>query len=83
MRSLDRKRTLELIMTGGIIDANRALEIGLINKIVPEADLAEETKKYAKKLAEKNPMAMQLGEKSLYQVEDMNFNPGGSKNVFR
>lgn len=73
LKSLGRKRTLELIMTGDIIDADRALEIGLINKIVAEADLIEETKRYAKKLADKNPVAMQLGKKSFYQIEDMKF----------
>lgn len=73
LKSLGRKRTLELIMTGDIIGAEKALDIGLINKIVPEEDLVEETKKYAKKLADKNPMAMQLGKKSFYQIEDMKF----------
>jgi len=73
LKSLGRKRTLELIITGDIIDAKKALDIGLINKIVPEADLAEETTKYAKKLADKNPVAMQLGKKSFYEMEDMKF----------
>ncbi len=73
LKSLGRKRTLELIMTGEIIDANTALEIGLINKIVPEADLAKETRIYAKKLASKNPVALQLGKKSFYQIEDLNY----------
>jgi len=40
---------------------------------VPEADLAEETKKYAMKLADKNPVAMQLGKRSFYEMEDMKF----------
>lgn len=73
LKSLGRKRTLELIMTGDIINAKKALEIGLINKIVPEEDLIEETKLYAKKLADKNPIAMQLGKKSFYQIEDMKY----------
>lgn len=73
LKSLGRKRTLELIMTGDIINAKKALDIGLINKIVPEEDLVEETRIYAKKLADKNPIAMQLGKKSFYQIEDMKF----------
>ena len=73
LKSLGRKKTLELIMTGDIIGADEALQIGLINKIVPEADLIEETEKYAKKLADKNPVAMQLGKKSFYQIEDMKY----------
>lgn len=73
LKSLGRKKTLELIMTRDIIGADEALQIGLINKIVPEADLVEETEKYAKKLADKNPVAMQLGKKSFYQIEDMKY----------
>ncbi|MBS4025828.1 MAG: enoyl-CoA hydratase/isomerase family protein [Clostridia bacterium] len=72
-KSLGRKRTLELIMTGDIINAEKALEIGLINKIVPAEDLEEESFKYAKKLADKSPVAMQLGKKSFYQMEDLKF----------
>ncbi|MGM0397030.1 MAG: enoyl-CoA hydratase/isomerase family protein [Bacillota bacterium] len=72
-RSLGRKRTLELIMTGDIIDAQEALRIGLVNKVVQTESLEEETRMYAAKLAEKSPRAMQLGKQSFYQMEDMNF----------
>ena len=73
VKSLGRKRTLELIMTGEIIDAEKALNMGLINKIVPESELVKETQKYAQRLADKNPVAMQLGKKSFYEIEDMKF----------
>lgn len=73
VKSLGRKRTLELIMTGEIIDAEKALTMGLINKIVPESELVKETQKYAQRLADKNPVAMQLGKKSFYEIEDMKF----------
>ena len=73
LKSLGRKKTLELIMTGDIIGADEAMRIGLINKVVPEANLIEETEKFAKKLADKNPIAMQLGKRSFYQIEDMKY----------
>lgn len=72
-KSLGRKKTLELIMTGDLIGAEEALRIGLINKVVPAESLEEETMKYAKKLAGKSPRAMQLGKESFYQMEDMKF----------
>lgn len=72
-KSLGRKKTLELIMTGDLIGADEALRIGLINKVVPADSLEEETMKYAKKLAAKSPRAMQLGKESFYQMEDMKF----------
>ncbi len=72
-KSLGRKKTLELIMTGDIIDAEEALRIGLVNKIVPAENLQAETRKYAAKLAGKSPLALQLGKQSFYQMEDMKF----------
>jgi enoyl-CoA hydratase/carnithine racemase len=72
-RSLGRKRTLELLLTGDIIDAYEAEKIGLINKVVPDDLLDEETMKLALKLASKSPLALQLGKKSFYKMEDLSF----------
>lgn len=72
-KSLGRKRTLELIMTGDLIGAEEALRIGLVNRVVKAEDLVEETRKYAAKLASKSPLAMQLGKSSFYQMEDLKF----------
>jgi 2-(1,2-epoxy-1,2-dihydrophenyl)acetyl-CoA isomerase len=41
----------ELYMSGEIFDANRALELGLVNKVVPHDQLEEETMALARKLA--------------------------------
>lgn len=72
-KSLGRKKTLELILTGKIIDAIEAERIGLINKVVPAERLEEETLMYAKKLADKSPLALQLGKKSFYAMEDLDY----------
>ena len=71
-KSLGRKRTLELIMTGDLIGAEEALRIGLVNRVVKAEDLEEETRKYAAKLAAKSPLAMQLGKNSSsHSIESM------------
>ncbi|MEA3424015.1 MAG: enoyl-CoA hydratase-related protein, partial [Bacillota bacterium] len=72
-RSLGRKRALELLLTGDMIDSTEAERIGLINKVVPNDKLEEETMKLALKLAEKSPIALQLGKKSFYKMEDLSF----------
>ena len=72
-KSLGRKKTLELILTGEIIDAFEAERIGLINKVVPAERLEEETLRYAKKIADKSPLALQLGKKSFYAMEDLDY----------
>jgi len=71
MRNLTKKRTLELLLTGNLIDAKRAEEIGLINKVVPLDKLEEETMKLAEELASKSPLAMQLTKKAFYKMADM------------
>jgi enoyl-CoA hydratase/carnithine racemase len=72
-KSLGRKKTLELILMGDMIDAFEAQRIGLINKVVESEKLEEETLKYAKKLADKSPLALQIGKKSFYKMEDLDF----------
>ncbi|HBH13614.1 MAG: Short chain enoyl-CoA hydratase [Clostridiales bacterium 38_11] len=71
LRNLGRKRTLELIMTGDLIDSDEALRIGLVNKVVDDDRLEEETLKFAGKLAAKSPLALQSGKKSFYKMEDL------------
>jgi len=72
-RSLGRKRALEFLLTGDMIDSTEAERIGLINKVVPNDKLEEETMKLALKLAKKSPIALQLGKKSFYKMEDLSF----------
>ncbi|NSW82836.1 MAG: enoyl-CoA hydratase/isomerase family protein [Syntrophothermus sp.] len=50
----------QLIFTGDPIDAQTALSIGLVTKVVPLESLMDEAKKLAKKLAGKAPIAMRM-----------------------
>jgi 2-(1,2-epoxy-1,2-dihydrophenyl)acetyl-CoA isomerase len=50
-RAVGEKLAAELFMTGGTIDANRAEQIGMINRVVSAENLMEETLQMAKKLA--------------------------------
>jgi enoyl-CoA hydratase/carnithine racemase len=70
-RSLGRKKALELLMTGDLIDAKEAERIGLVNKVVPRDQLEVATLKLAEKLAKKSPLALQLGKQSFYKMEDL------------
>ncbi len=47
-RMLSRKTALELILSGKVIGAKEAMEIGLVNKVVPKEKLEEETQNYLK-----------------------------------
>ena len=50
-RAVGEKLAAELFMTGGTVDANRATQIGMINRVVAAENLIEESMQMAKKLA--------------------------------
>ena len=74
-RSVGRKTTLEMMLTGRKLSAAEALAAGLVNKVVPAAELEGETLKLALALAEKSPAATALGLKAFYRSQDMEFEP--------
>jgi enoyl-CoA hydratase len=49
---------LEVLLTGDMITAQRAYEIGLVNRVVPAGELLAEAKKLAHALAAKAPIAV-------------------------
>jgi enoyl-CoA hydratase len=57
------KRARELLLFGDTIDAKAALEIGMINRVVPAADLRPATLRYAKRLALVSPEALRWGKR--------------------
>ncbi len=57
-RLVGRSRALELMMTGRIVEAGEALTIGLLDRVVPAAELAEETSKLAAAIAAGPPIAI-------------------------
>lgn len=57
-RLVGRKRGLEMLLTGDAISAERAEQIGLINRVVPHAGLLEAAKALARRIMEKPPLAV-------------------------
>ena len=58
LRLAGRAATLELCLTGAPIDAARALQLGIVNRVVPAADLERETMRLADQLAAAAPLAL-------------------------
>jgi len=63
-----------MLLTGDLIDAEKAERIGLINKVVPADKLDEEVLALANNLASKSPVALQMGKHAFYAMSDMEFN---------
>lgn len=72
-RSVGRKRAMELLLFGELIPAEKALEMGLVNKIIAADDLDMETARWARALAQKSPVALQIAKKAFYTAEDMDY----------
>ena len=72
-RCVGKKRSLELLLTGDIIDAKEAERIGLVNEVVPREELEGSAMKLAGKLASKSPVALQMGKTSFYKMSDMGY----------
>jgi len=60
-------KACELVFSGKTITAKEAKEIGLVNEVVPGAELKEATYKLAKRIAQAPPLAMRMAKKGLYQ----------------
>ena len=58
LRLAGRAATLELCLLGAPVDAARALQLGIVNRVVPAADLEAETMKVAAQLAGSAPLAL-------------------------
>jgi enoyl-CoA hydratase/carnithine racemase len=70
-RNLLRKRAMEMLLTGELIDAQKALEWGLVNRVVPASSLNDETVKLARQISEKPPATVAAGKRAFYQQMDL------------
>ena len=71
MRSVTEKRCLELLLTGELIDADTALEWGILNRVVPEGEQMNAAVELASAITDKSPTAVQLGKQAYYEMANM------------
>ena len=57
---IPHKIAMELMLTGNRIDAPRAYELGLVNKVVPRAELMDSAMEYATRIAENAPLVLAM-----------------------
>ena len=73
MDAVVRKRCLELLLTGELIDAGTAHEWGLINEVTPAGEHVEAAVEYAETIASKSPTAIRRGKEAYYEMEGMGY----------
>ncbi len=73
LRTVGRKKALELMCTGEMIDAYEAQRIGLVNRVVPADQLESTVMDLAEKFKDKSPAIMKLGLDAFYNMADMDF----------
>jgi enoyl-CoA hydratase/carnithine racemase len=70
-RAVGRKRALEMLLTGRLVDAATAADWGLINRVVPAQQLEPETRQLACKIAEASSFTVALGKQAYYAQVDL------------
>lgn len=70
-RAIGRKHSLEMLMTGEMVSATMAAEWGLVNRVVPAAQLRTETRKMAQRIAEASSLVVALGKQAFYTQIDL------------
>jgi len=62
-------RALELLLTGKVIDAKEALDMGLVNRVVPHEKLMQETMALAEEIGAKPPLAARMIKRAVHQAQ--------------
>jgi enoyl-CoA hydratase/carnithine racemase len=70
-RVVGRRAALELALTGRRIDAQEALRIGIVNRVVARAALSAAAQELCEELAAKSPAVLRLGKRAFYATEDL------------
>jgi enoyl-CoA hydratase/carnithine racemase len=70
-RAIGRKRAMEMLLTGELIDARTAADWGLVNRVVPPDALRAETLKMAGRIAEASALTVAIGKQAYYTQIDL------------
>lgn len=80
-RLVGEGKAMELILTGDMIDAQTAYTLGLVNMVVPAADLEARTLELAARIAEKSPIALRMAKEAVKAASRSNLDEGLRREV--
>src|SRR2546422_848532 len=75
-RLVGEGKAMELILTGDLIDATHAREIGLVNDVFPAKELRDRVQAVAARMAEKSPIALRMAKEAVKAASRMNLREG-------
>ena len=70
-RAVGRKAAMEMLLTGELIDAPHAYALGLVNRVVPEAELDAAVSALAGQIVAKSPLTLAIGKEAFYRQAEM------------
>ncbi len=70
-RAIGRKRALQMLLTGELVDARTAADWGLVNQVVPAAELRAATERLAAQIAEASSLVVGIGKQAFYTQIDL------------
>ena len=70
-RAIGRKRAMEMLLTGQMIDARTALEWGLVNRVVPDEQLDDAVSELVESIIAFSPAVIALGKRTFYSQVDV------------
>jgi len=71
VRQIGKKQAFELVALAEPIDGNRAAVLGLVNRVVPEADVLDAALQLAQRLASWDPLAMATTKNAFHRAADL------------
>jgi enoyl-CoA hydratase len=75
-RIVGRGKALEMLLTASTLSAAEALEIGLVNKVVPSGELEREARQLAETIAAKGPLALKYLKEAVIKGMDLTLEQG-------
>lgn len=70
-RNVSRKHAMEMLLTGDAMSAERALEFGLVNRVVPDDGLASAARELALQIGTKSAYTIKIGKEAFYRQLEM------------
>ena len=70
-RNVNKKSSMEMLLTGDLIEASKAKEIGLINDVFSSEKLVEKVFEVAEKISSKSMETLKIGKEAFYKQKEM------------